>query len=130
MELPNYTVIFDSECLLCNYTVRFLIKRDKRKILWFANTQSKAIQDILNSEQLQHSVQFYMNNTFYKESTAVLKIFRVLSFPYSLLYIFIVIPPPLRNLAYKIVASIRYKISRLFPLSCYIPPELRARLLS
>lgn len=131
MELPDYTVIFDNKCLFCSSAVRFLIKHDKKNFLWFADSNAEIVQkNVPDPKQLKHSILFYMNNVFYKESTAVLKIFRILPFPYSLLYTLIIIPSPLRDLVYKIVARIRYKISELFKRPCYISSDLTSRLLS
>ncbi|MNN65240.1 hypothetical protein D3C81_1807260 [compost metagenome] len=69
------------------------------------------------------------NGIAYRRSTAALRIAKGLCFPWPLLYIFIVIPPPLRNAVYKWIAANRYRWFGKDE-ACMVPtPEIRERFL-
>jgi len=112
--IPEHPVIlFDGVCNLCNSTVSFLIKRDKNKIFRFAHLQSETAILLLEKHQLEgkgvDSIVYIEKEKSYIKSTAVLKILRHLKQPYPLLYIFIIIPPFIRNAAYGFIAKNRYR---------------------
>jgi predicted DCC family thiol-disulfide oxidoreductase YuxK len=70
------------------------------------------------------------NNKIYTQSTAALRIARKLNRLYFLLYIFILIPPFIRNPIYRFIARNRYKWFGKKN-SCMMPePELKNRFLS
>ncbi|MNC72147.1 hypothetical protein D3C75_1231620 [compost metagenome] len=69
------------------------------------------------------------NGVCYTESAAVLRIARRLRFPWPAAYLFIIIPRPLRDALYRLVARNRY---RWFGRDeqCMVPtPEIRKRFL-
>jgi predicted DCC family thiol-disulfide oxidoreductase YuxK len=69
------------------------------------------------------------NGSYYTESAAVLRIARRLRFPWPLAYVFILVPKPLRNALYRLVARNRY---RWFGRDeeCLLPsPDLKRRFL-
>ncbi|MNW54281.1 hypothetical protein D3C74_318750 [compost metagenome] len=69
------------------------------------------------------------NGIAYRRSTAALRIAKGLRFPWPLLYIFIVIPPSLRNAVYKWIAANRYRWFGKDE-ACMVPtPEIRERFL-
>jgi predicted DCC family thiol-disulfide oxidoreductase YuxK len=97
--------------VLCTKTIRFLLHTDRRAQLKFASLAGSTakqlkIQAISSTEG---SVVFYNKGTIYFKSTAALQIFRQLPLPWSLLFIFIAIPPFLRNAVYQWIALNRYK---------------------
>ena len=106
-------VFFDGVCNLCNGTVQFLLKIDKRQRLKFGSLQGETAKKILPSYNIQPevltSIVFIHNNKVYTESTAVLEIFRVIGGSWKALYIFKIIPDLIRNSIYRIVARYRYK---------------------
>jgi predicted DCC family thiol-disulfide oxidoreductase YuxK len=66
----------------------------------------------------------------YARSTAALRIARRLSFPWPLVYALIVVPRPLRDLFYDVIARNRYRWFGKRD-ACLIPtPELRKRFLA
>ena len=106
-------ILFDGVCNLCNSTVNFVIKRDKNSTFRFAHLQSETARSLLEKHQLDgkgvDSIVYIENDRVYIKSIAVLKILRHLKQPYPLLYIFIIIPPFMRNAAYNLIAKNRYK---------------------
>lgn len=107
-------ILFDGVCNLCNGTVRFVLKYDKQKRYVFTALQSPQGQNLLTRydipirDHLQSFV-LYENNRLYTQSTAALKVLKGLGLPWSVGYIFILVPSFIRDAVYKWVARNRYK---------------------
>jgi len=87
------------------------------------------MSNIQNSECI-NSIILFEHQKYYLESTAVLKIFRELRGVWKLVYILIIIPKPLRDLAYRYVAKRRKLIFKQTK-TCIIPTEeIKERFLS
>lgn len=143
-EAPPLLVLFDGVCNLCNGSVQFMIDRDPSAHLKFAALQSKGAREVLTralgearAEEIlpkegddPGSVLLLERGVLHDRSSAALRIARHLSFPYSALFVFLIVPRPLRDLVYRFIARNRY---RWFGKSetCRVPtPELRARFLT
>lgn len=107
-------VIFDGVCNLCNGTVQFIIKRDRKKKFSFTTCQSVAGQDILKQHGFlaadQSTVVYLKHGVPFFRSRAVLEILKDLGLCWNLFYILIVIPPFIRDLVYDIIAKNRYRV--------------------
>ena len=106
-------VLFDGVCNLCNSAVRFIIKRDKEKIFKRSPLQS-SFSETLNQQfhfkqPLLNSIILIENNKVYYKSTAALRVVKKLTGPIKLLYIFIIIPPFIRDAIYNVIAKNRYR---------------------
>ncbi|MEI7669427.1 MAG: DUF393 domain-containing protein [Pseudomonadota bacterium] len=127
-------VLFDGVCNLCNGFVQFIIKHEKKNKLMFASLQSEAAKKILvanneNPAQL-NSVVLIIGNKVYKKSTAGLYILSALNGLYPMLFVFIIIPPSIRDFVYDIIAKYRYKWFGIRE-SCMIPTkELKEKFLN
>ncbi len=126
-------VIFDGVCNLCNGTVQFIIKRDRKKKFLFTTCQSIVAQDILKHHGFpatdQSTVVYVKNGVPCFKSKAVLGILKDLGCGWNLLYILIVIPPFIRDFVYDIVAKNRYTVFGKRE-SCMVPTsELMDRFL-
>ncbi len=130
----NYKIIlFDGVCNLCNSTINFVIKKDKRNIFKFATLQSETGQTLLNKLKIDSletdSIVLVDGEKSYVKSTAALKIARNLSGVYPLLYAFLILPKFIRDRIYDYVAKNRYKWFGKKD-SCMLPtPELEAKFL-
>lgn len=103
-------VFFDGVCNLCHWAVRFILRRDTSRRFLFASLQSKTADKLLPKIfPRPDSVVLYENGELYYKSTAALRIARFLRFPWSLLYLFAVVPRPLRDWIYDLVAQRRYR---------------------
>jgi predicted DCC family thiol-disulfide oxidoreductase YuxK len=112
--MPNHAIIlFDGVCNLCNSSVQFIIKRDKRDYFRFAALQTYNAEKKLpeNRKHLTNfnSIILIENEKYYFRSTAALRIARKLSGAWKLLYIFIIVPPFIRHFVYDIIARNRYR---------------------
>ncbi len=106
-------VLFDGVCNLCNEAVNFVMRRDPDKNFVFASLQSGIAQELLQyfskDSKSFDSVVLIKNNQLYKKSRAALEMTRQLKGAWFLLYIFVIVPPFIRNFVYDIVARYRYK---------------------
>ena len=128
-ELNHPVILFDGVCNLCNSSVQFIIKHDKKSIFRFASLQSEFGKRIIEKFDLANknidSVMLFENNTVQLKSTAALLIAKRLSGIYSALYVFIIIPKFMRDSIYDFVALNRYRWFGKQE-SCMIPkPELK-----
>lgn len=132
-EREEAIVLIDGVCHLCQGLVRFIIPRDPRANFKFASLQSDAGQQLLRAgglpEHQLDTVVLVEDGKYYTESAAALRIALRLRFPWPAFYVFILIPRPLRNAVYRVVARNRY---RWFGKDdqCMVPtPELKRRFL-
>ncbi|MBZ4188319.1 thiol-disulfide oxidoreductase DCC family protein [Niabella beijingensis] len=132
MQTNHPVILFDGVCNLCNNTVQFVIRHDKKDRFRFAALQSPAGQQLLQEYALPHSFESFVllqNNRAYRRSAAALKVVQQLGGLWPLLAFGWVIPAFLRDRIYDFIARNRYK---WFGRSghCMIPtPQLQARFL-
>lgn len=109
----NYVILFDGVCNFCNSSVNFIIDNDIKNTFKFASLQSEYGRKLLKKFNLPvdsfSTLILTDGNSFYTRSTAALLISKHLKFPHNLYYVFIIVPPFIRNLFYNIVARNRYK---------------------
>ena len=122
-------VFFDGVCNLCSSLVQWLIKHDKKGVLLYAPLQGDTAKEILIDEKWHKidSIVFYLDGKFYSKSSAVLKIFSVLGFPYSSAVILFVFPRFIRDFIYNWVAKNRYSWFGE-KMECWLPdPHLKSK---
>lgn len=127
-------VLFDGVCNLCNASINFVIDRDAAGYFKFASLQSDAAPDLaapcgpLNSDRDSlDSIVLVEDGNCYDRSTAALRIARRMDGLWPMLYAFIIIPRPIRDVVYNWIAKNRYRWFGKEE-SCRLPtPELRAR---
>jgi predicted DCC family thiol-disulfide oxidoreductase YuxK len=109
----EHVVFFDGVCNLCNGFVQFVIRRDPAGRFVFAPLQSAAAEARLGTSvvpgSLPDSVLLFEDGTLYQRSTAALRIVRGLRAPWPLLAVCLVVPRPIRDWAYDLVARHRYR---------------------
>jgi len=109
----KYLVIFDGVCNFCNWSVDFIIKRDRRKRFVFAAFQEKPAQRVLTLFNLAdippRSTFLIEGDRLYEGSTAALRIARRLRFPWPLSWPLMLVPRFLREWYYNIIARNRYR---------------------
>jgi predicted DCC family thiol-disulfide oxidoreductase YuxK len=107
-------ILFDGVCNLCNSSVIFILKRERKPIFRFASIQSEAGQKLLKwcglPAYYAQTVLLIDNGNVFFGSTAALKIGQTLNFPWSLLSrLGFVIPESIRDWAYSQIAKHRYQ---------------------
>ncbi|WP_394232009.1 thiol-disulfide oxidoreductase DCC family protein [Niallia oryzisoli] len=125
-------ILFDGECNLCDFSVQFIIKRDKQALYHFTSKQSDVGQQLLKKHRIPADLDSFIlvegEKCFYK-STAALRVCRNLEGGWKLLHYLIITPKPLRDYVYGMIAKNRYKWFGKKN-SCILPsPDLTKRFL-
>jgi predicted DCC family thiol-disulfide oxidoreductase YuxK len=131
-EDPELLLLFDGVCNFCNGAVNFVIDHDPKGRFRFASLQSelgtRLVAEHKIAPEMLSSVLIERGKA-YTGSTASLRAARYLSFPVSMLSIFILVPRFLRDAAYNWFAARRYRFFGKADV-CRVPtPELRTRFL-
>ena len=136
--MTNPIVLYDGVCGLCNQLVQFLLKRDKHDQLRYASLQSDFASTIL----LRHGLNPKDLDTVcvvidYNEpdehvltrSTAILNVVQNLGGFWKVAAIGKIIPRPIRDLFYELIARNRYRVFGKYD-TCMLPePRHRAKFL-
>jgi predicted DCC family thiol-disulfide oxidoreductase YuxK len=118
-------ILFDGACSFCHASVRLIIERDPHAYFRFASLQSEAGQALLEDDRVPSQIDSLIlidGNTYYTKSSAALKICKHLRGWWKCLYVFVLIPRPLRDLLYDWIAKNRYQWFGTTD-QCLIPTE-------
>lgn len=122
----NKIILFDGVCNLCNATVNFIIRNDPEQLFKFAPLQSAFGQEILKNSGLSilklETVILIENKELFIKSTAALKIAKDLKGFWKVFYVLMIIPKPVRDFFYDLVAKNRYTLFGRKK-SCMIPDK-------
>ena len=135
----NPIVFYDGVCGLCNRLVQFLLKHDREGRLRFAALQSDFAEKVLRRHGFDpkdldtvHVVENYdqPDERVLQRSDAILRAGRELGGLWGASSsISRVVPRPLRDLVYRLVATNRYRVFGKFD-TCMLPdPNQRSRFL-
>ena len=134
-DIPKdkFVILFDGVCNFCNFWVNFIIDRDKNDKFRFASLQSELGQETLSKLKLSQTDfdTFILldGENHFTSSSAGLRVARELGGFFGLLYIFIIVPPFIRNGVYSLIAKNRYRFFGREE-ACRIPtPETRKKFL-
>ena len=124
-------ILFDGVCNLCNGFVNFLIPRDKENRFQFGSLQSDKVKELLKQYHYSaddiSTVLLLENRQLYSQSTAVLRNARKMNGAWPLRYGFMIIPRPIRDFLYNLIARNRYSLFGKKD-SCMMPtPEWSAK---
>lgn len=122
-------IFFDGVCGLCNGFVDFVIQVDKQHVFKFSPLQSDFARAHLPDSDIIElkSVVLIKDGRTYRKSEAVFEVFKSLGGAWGALSWFKILPQPLRNHGYDLVAKYRYKFFGKKE-TCRLPtPEERQR---
>src|SRR5579862_417902 len=107
LQFPS-VLLFDGVCNLCNGFVQFVIARDPSARFHFGALQSDAGRRLLRERYtrptLPDSLVLIDARGVFTRSEAALRVARGLRFPWPLAYGLMLVPRPLRDWVYDIVA--------------------------
>lgn len=119
MEIENLPVdkkiiLFDGVCNLCDASVQFIYKHDKKDIFRFVAIQSELGQKIIkhigvDTSKIDSIILYEPGLSYSYKAEAALTIAKNLSGIYSLLGYLNFIPNSIKNIVYDYVAKNRYK---------------------
>jgi predicted DCC family thiol-disulfide oxidoreductase YuxK len=131
-------LLYDGVCALCNGVVQFLMKRDRGDRFCYAPLESSLGREVLARFKIHTFPDGVMLLTdaltltehLYQRSDAVAEALQRLSTPWRLAGRALrLLPRPLRDWGYGIVARFRYRLFGRYDTCPIPPPEQRSRLL-
>ncbi|MGD9903096.1 MAG: thiol-disulfide oxidoreductase DCC family protein [Vicinamibacterales bacterium] len=126
-------VLFDGTCAFCERSVRFIARRDPAGYFRFGASQTPAAAALLarfgTSREAARSLILVEDGVVHLRSTAALRIARRLTWPWRLAGLLLVVPRPIRDAAYRVVAAVRHRLAGSSNACEIPPPEIRDRLI-
>ena len=121
-------IFYDDNCVLCNYSIQFLIKTDPQNQSLFAPLQGELAKksiDLIYIKKLDSFVILSNCNSYVKARALkfIIRHLETLSFYNWLLFI----PNPILDLAYSFVGKIRYKVFGKSKNCLYLNKEIKKR---
>lgn len=112
---PRVILIFDGVCALCSRTVRLVTRHERTPgTVWFAPMQSEAGRELLRQHGFDpnalSSVVLIEDGTAHIRSDAVLRLAGYLRAPWWWARVLRVVPRPLLDAGYRLLAKHRYRI--------------------
>ncbi len=106
-------LLFDGVCNLCNASIQWVLKHDKKNRFRFAALQSDTGRMLLEGAGLSNekleTVVLVDGDRFFTHSDAVLEIARRLGGIWSLARVGRIVPRPIRDVLYMWIARNRYR---------------------
>lgn len=134
-ELPKgkKIIVFDGVCNLCDNTIQFVIRHDKKDVYRFVSLQSELGQKIIRhlgiSATMDSTILYEPNKAYYYKSDVAFRILKDISGIHKILLLFSVLPKSMLDSIYDYVAKNRYRWFGKKE-SCMIPtPELKDKFL-
>ena len=122
-------ILFDGQCIFCDHSVQFILKRDVDEVFQFASLQSDIGQQLLKQYNVDSSIDsivvIYMNK-LYTQSDAAIVIAQQFKGLWKLLTVVKFIPKWLRDKMYVVIAKNRYRLFGEMD-TCRIPTEEERR---
>jgi predicted DCC family thiol-disulfide oxidoreductase YuxK len=126
---PEPMLLFDGDCGLCDRTVRFILRHERDDHIHFAALTSVTGRALLIRHGLpptiRTSVVYIDGGTVYLRSSAILALSSHLRAPWTWLRAGRIVPRPLRDLMYRGIARVRYRVFGR-TMSCMVPPPNHA----
>ena len=131
-EVGQCLLFFDGVCGLCSRSVDFVLARDRRSIFQFAPLQGETARQLLPPAYVNdlNSMVLLVEGRSFRKSSAAVRVLWRLGFGWRLLSVFAwLVPLPLRDLVYDLVARNRYRLFGKHE-TCRMPtPAERSRFL-
>jgi predicted DCC family thiol-disulfide oxidoreductase YuxK len=125
-------LFFDGVCGFCNQAVDFVLIRNRSGEIQFAPLQGDTARQLLPAKDLEdlNSMVFWVDGRTYRKTAAAVRVLWRLTLGWRILGTLLwLVPLPLRNLGYTLVARNRYRFFGKKE-ACRMPtPEERARFL-
>jgi predicted DCC family thiol-disulfide oxidoreductase YuxK len=122
-------ILFDGQCVFCDHSVQFILKRDVDEVFQFASLQSDVGQQLLkqyNIDPSLDSIVVIYRDKVYIQSDAAIVIAQQFKGVWKLLVVVKVLPKWLRDKAYALIAKNRYRLFGEME-TCRIPTKEERR---
>jgi predicted DCC family thiol-disulfide oxidoreductase YuxK len=126
-------ILFDGTCAFCERSVRFIATRDDGYFK-FGASQNPEGQALLarfgTTREAARSLILIEDDRLYLRSDAVLRVAGRMRAPWKYARVFMIVPRPLRDAVYRLVAAVRHRIAGQSNACDVPPPEIRSRLIT
>ncbi len=126
-------VIFDGNCGFCSRTVLFILKHESRSELLFTANGSPYGLELLKRhglvEESKHTIIVLDGARILLRSDAALFMASYLRPPYSWIAVTRIVPRFVRDLGYRLIASVRHLLAGAKDVCELLPPEQLARVI-
>ena len=126
-------VVFDAKCLLCNGWVQFLLKHDRKGVFQFASIQSTTGQQLLAGAGLRveglQTLLLVDGASNWQHTSAIFRVLSGLGWPWRAAWIGWLVPAPLRDALYRLIARNRYWLFGRSDTCILPPPDFKTRFL-
>lgn len=131
--LTGGVVLFDGTCAFCEGAVKFIAARDSAGYFRFGASQTPAAEALLRAHgvtrQSARSLVLIEDGHVFLRSTASLRIASRLVWPWHVFGVLLLVPAPLRDPFYRLVAAVRHRVAGRSN-ACELPPtEIRNRMI-
>lgn len=137
--MPGLVLLYDGACGFCSAAVRFVLRHDRRGTLRFAPLQGAYAAEVIARHPELAGVDALLwvetpavgaPERVLASSAAVLRVAAYVGGPWRLALAAWLVPRPLRDGLYDLVARHRHRLIAP-PATCYVPPpEVRSRFLN
>lgn len=113
LPINKKIVIFDGVCNLCDASIQFIIKYDKRDVFRFVSIQSELGKNIVNHigidiSKIDSIILYIPNKAYYTKADAVFTVLKEFNNLYCVFYYLKILPNFVKNSLYDFVAKNRY----------------------
>jgi len=114
LPIGKKIILFDGVCHLCNSSVQFIIKHDKKDNFRFIPIQSELGQQIINHigidiTKVDSIILYDPGIAYFIKTEATFKILKELNSAYRFFLVFSILPKYVLNFTYDYIAKKRYK---------------------
>ncbi len=105
----NENIIFyDSDCLLCSNSIRFIHKIDHQDIFLFAPINGETYKKLVEKKYWsEDTIIYYRKNNTLIRSKAIIQMFLDLGGIWKVIFILKIIPPTVSDSFYRVIATYR-----------------------
>ena len=106
-------LFFDGVCGLCNHTIDFLIRHDRQRVFRYAPLQGATAEHLLDSNVVRelNTFVYFSEHGEYRRSAAIVRMLWKLGGIWKIASAMLwIIPLPLRDLGYRGVSAMRYRL--------------------
>ena len=125
-------ILFDGTCAFCEGWVKFFAVRDNGYFRFGASQTPEAAALLAQhgtTREAARSIILIEDGKVYLRSTAALRIMKRLHAPWRWLGVLLLVPLPIRDAVYRVIAAVRHRIAGPSNACEIPPPEIRARLI-
>jgi len=103
-------LFYDGHCNLCHKVVRFIVRRDKKRLFYLAPLQGETAAKCLPRHWLNvDTVILLEGKNIYVRSKAAFRVLKMLGFPYSVWSVLGLLPAFVTDWGYNLIAKHRYR---------------------